>query len=121
LGGGASSLGFAGVRFGLAAAQNFASDETRYRRPNAGLATQLDNRPVNVIEIARGIAVNHHGRLAGGGERAVQELVRAVPVVTFIFVVIFVVIFVFVFVPARVDLVFFASSGKFVGNWRAQR
>ena len=100
MGGRASFLGFAGVRLGLTAAQNFASDETRQRRPNAGLAAQFDNRPVNVIEIARGIAVNHNGRLAGGGERAVQELVRAVPVVIAIF------IFIFVFVFVRVVFVF---------------
>ena len=68
LGGGANFLGFAGAGLGLAAAQNFASDEASDRRPESGFATQLENGPVKVIEIERGIGVNDDGRLAGGGE-----------------------------------------------------
>ncbi len=76
MGGGAYLLGFAGARLGLAAAKNFASSETRHRRPDSGLAAQFENGAVNVIEIARGVGVNQDGGLAGSGQRLFQVFVQ---------------------------------------------
>src|ERR1019366_2040670 len=81
LGGGANFFGFPGAGLGLAAAQNFASDQASYRRPESGFATQLEGGPVEFIEIERGIGVNDDGRLAGGGEELLQGFVPIVPIV----------------------------------------
>jgi hypothetical protein len=70
-------FGFAGAGFGLAAAKNFASGQTRHRRPDSGLATQFENGAVDVIEIARGVGVNQDGGLAGGGQRLLQVFAQA--------------------------------------------
>ncbi len=72
LGGGADLFGFLRADLGLLAGKNFVSEEGGQRRPDFGLATQLENMAVDQVEIARAAGLNDNSGLASGNQHPLQ-------------------------------------------------